>query len=190
MHIFPWRYNINRYVGDIIWNWCEITYSRGDWDRNKTTDISQDMFICILSVKMIEFRLQSHWCWCLRVQLTIRQHWIRQWYGDEKVTNHYLNQCSPSSMTHICVTRSQRVKGYSNSQCWYQSAHFSILWCDGYVICLLRSKYQSPTLTPTKKPKNKKTKKNNIANADPVLTSWYETWWAHLKHTHICYKKQ
>ena len=43
------------------------------------------------------------------VQLTIRQHWFRQWLGAEQATGHYLNQCLPGSLTHICGTRGRWV---------------------------------------------------------------------------------
>ena len=30
---------------------------------------------------------------------------VRKWLGAEEATSHYLNQCSPSSLAHICGTR-------------------------------------------------------------------------------------
>ena len=63
---------------------------------------------------MCEFRLKFHWSLFLRVQLTIFQHWFRQWLGAEQATSHYLNQWWPSSTTHICVTRPQWVNTHSN----------------------------------------------------------------------------
>ena len=45
-----------------------------------------------------------------RVQLMIFQHWFRKWLGAEKATSHYLNQCWPDSLTHICGTRGRWVK--------------------------------------------------------------------------------
>ena len=41
---------------------------------------------------MYEFRLKIHWTLFLRVQLTIFQHWFRQWLGAGQATSHYLNQ--------------------------------------------------------------------------------------------------
>ena len=41
---------------------------------------------------MFEFRLKFHWILFLWVQLTIFQHWFRQWLGVVQGTSHYLNQ--------------------------------------------------------------------------------------------------
>ena len=38
-------------------------------------------------------------------QLTISQHWFRLWLGAKWATSHYLSQCWPSSLMHICSTR-------------------------------------------------------------------------------------
>ena len=43
-------------------------------------------------IKMYEFRLTFHWNLFLRVELTIFQHWFRQWLGAVQATSHYLNQ--------------------------------------------------------------------------------------------------
>ena len=63
-----------------------------------------------LWMKKHEFRLKFQWNLFLRVQLTIFQHWFRYWLGADQVTSHYLNQCWPSSPTHICVTRGDELK--------------------------------------------------------------------------------
>ena len=55
------------------------------------------------------FWLKFHWSLFLRVQLAITQHWFRQWLGAEQVTSHYLNQCWPDSLTHVCGTRGRWV---------------------------------------------------------------------------------
>ena len=52
-------------------------------------------------MKMIEFRFELHWNLFPGVQLTKCQHWFRQWLDAEQATSHYLNQCWPSSLTHI-----------------------------------------------------------------------------------------
>ena len=46
---------------------------------------------------------------CPSVQLTIRQHWFREWLGTRQATSHYLNQCWPSSTMHIYGTRGRWV---------------------------------------------------------------------------------
>ena len=56
-------------------------------------------------MKMLKFRFKFHSNLLLGVQLIISQHWFRHWLDDEHATSHYLNQCWPSSLTHICVTR-------------------------------------------------------------------------------------
>ena len=45
------------------------------------------------------------WHLFLRVQLTIFEHWFRQWLGTIQATSHYLNQCWPNSPTHIYSSR-------------------------------------------------------------------------------------
>ena len=50
---------------------------------------------------------------CPGVQLTISQHWCRQWLGAEQATSHCLSQCWPSSLMLICGTRGRWVKPIS-----------------------------------------------------------------------------
>ena len=42
-------------------------------------------------------------------QLAIFQHWFNQRLGADQATSHYLNQCWPDSLTHICGTRGRWV---------------------------------------------------------------------------------
>ena len=49
----------------------------------------------------------------LRVQLTINQHWFRQWLGADKGTSHYLNQWWLSVLRHIRVTQFWWVKYFT-----------------------------------------------------------------------------
>ena len=56
-------------------------------------------------MKIYESRLKFHRTLFPRVQLAISQHWFKLWFGVEQATSHYLNQCWPSSLTHICGTR-------------------------------------------------------------------------------------
>ena len=80
------------------------------WGRDKIDAILQTTFSNAISwMKIFEFRLKFHWSLFLKVQLTIFQHWFRQWLGAEQATSHYLNQWWPSSTTHICVTQPQWV---------------------------------------------------------------------------------
>ena len=74
--------------------------------------------------KLRVFLLKFHRSLFLRAQLTIRQHWFRYWLGADQATNHYLNQCWPSSLTHICGTRGRwfkRSEILGMSQCRIQS---------------------------------------------------------------------
>ena len=43
-------------------------------------------------MKTYEFKFRFHWKLFLWVQLTIFQHWFRQWLGADQATSHYLNQ--------------------------------------------------------------------------------------------------
>ena len=68
---------------------CRFTH----WGRDKMDATSQTTFSSTFSwTKMYEFRLKVHWSLFLRVQLTIFQHWFRQWLGAVQATSHYLNQ--------------------------------------------------------------------------------------------------
>ena len=60
-------------------------------------------------MKIFVFWLKFHWSMFLRVQLTITQHWFIWWLGAEQATSHYLNQCCPGSLTHICGTKGRWV---------------------------------------------------------------------------------
>ena len=60
-------------------------------------------------MKMLEFWFNFHWNLFPRVQLTIIQHWFRLWLVACSATSHYLNQCLPSQLTHICCTRGRWV---------------------------------------------------------------------------------
>ena len=61
-------------------------------------------------MKMIEFWFKFHWNMFPYVQLTICQHWFREWLGACLAPSHYLDQWWPSSLMHICSTRERWVK--------------------------------------------------------------------------------
>ena len=71
---------------------------------------ADDIFRCILLNEKfcILFRISPKLF--LRCQLTISQHWFREWLGAEQATNHYLNQCWLSLLMHICGTKGRWVK--------------------------------------------------------------------------------
>ena len=93
------------------------------WGRDKMAAIFQTTFSNAFSwMKIYEFQLMFHWSLFLRVELTIFQHWLRQWLCAHQATCHYLNQWWWSLLTHICVTRPQWVKRHDDIQLahvWY-----------------------------------------------------------------------
>ena len=63
------------------------------WGRDKMADILQTTFWNAFPwMEIFEFRLRFHWGLSLRIQLTIFQHWLRQWLCADQATSHYLNQ--------------------------------------------------------------------------------------------------
>ena len=77
--------------------------------------VSQTAFWNAFSwLKSFVIWFEFHWSLLLKVQLTISQHWFRNWLGAKQATSHYLNQCWPSSLMHICGTSGSRF----NSSCW------------------------------------------------------------------------
>ena len=64
------------------------------WGRDNMAAIFQTTFSNAFSwMKLYELRFRFHWSLFPRVQLTIFQHWFRQWLGADQATSHYLNQC-------------------------------------------------------------------------------------------------
>ena len=45
-----------------------------------------------LKMKVYAFRLRFNWSLFQKVQLTIFQHWFREWLGADQATSHYRNQ--------------------------------------------------------------------------------------------------
>ena len=85
----------------------------------KWTPFSSRHFKCIFLNTMYEYRLKFHWNLFLRFQLTIFQHWFRQWLGAGQLGDKTL--CEPmmvSLMTHICVTRPQLVNSLLGDAIW------------------------------------------------------------------------
>ena len=58
-------------------------------------------------LKTFIFWLNFQWRLFLRAQMT--QHWIRYWFGAEYATSHYLNQCWPHFLTHMCGVRGDKL---------------------------------------------------------------------------------
>ena len=76
---------------------------------------ADDIFRCIFVNENFVSWLKFHWSFVLRVQLTITQQWLRWWLGTEYAISHYLNQCWPDSLTHICRTRGRWLKNVINT---------------------------------------------------------------------------
>ena len=102
--------------------------------------ISQTIFPdAFFWMKSFVFWLKFHWSVFLRVQLTISQRWFRWWLGADQATSHYLNQCWPSSLTHICSTRGRWVNtlrlrqnvchfAHDSFKCTFQNENCCILF--------------------------------------------------------------
>ena len=72
---------------------------------DKMAGIFQTTFSNAFSCKKsFVFWFEFQWSLFLRIQLITFQHWFRKWLGTDQATSHYLNQCWPSSLTHICGT--------------------------------------------------------------------------------------
>ena len=70
--------------------------------------------------EMFELRLEFHWSFFLRVQLTISQHWFRYCFNPEQATSHYPNQWWPFQW---------RILYASSSLSELSSASASVLTC-------------------------------------------------------------
>ena len=88
------------------------------WGRDKIAAILQTTFSLInIVVFWLKFRRNLF----LIAQLTVYQHWFRQWLGAEQATSHYLKWWLHSLLTHICVTRLN----------WYQmQSKFEMFTCN------------------------------------------------------------
>ena len=103
---------LTSYPTDSVFWYSEI---RKEWHSlthlplDKMAGISQTTYSKVFSwIKCLVFWFQ--WSLFLRIQLTIFQHWFRKWLGVDQATSHYLHQCWPNSLTHICGTRGRWVK--------------------------------------------------------------------------------
>ena len=63
-------------------SWCPL------WRHSNVQTTFSNAFS---GMKLYKFRLRFHWTLFARVQLTIFQHWFRQWLGAVQATSHYLN---------------------------------------------------------------------------------------------------
>ena len=72
---------------------CLVIYILTHWGLDKIAAILLTTFSNAFSwMKMHTFRLRFHFSLFLRFELTIFQHWFRQWLGADQATSHYLNQ--------------------------------------------------------------------------------------------------
>ena len=77
--------------------------------------------------KMFVFGLKYHWSLFLRIRLTTTQHWFWKWLGAEEATSHYLTQCWPNSLMHICSTKGRWVNCLTTGYIFFQ---YLILICN------------------------------------------------------------
>ena len=78
------------------------------WGFHGMASILQTFSNVCSSYKFIVSSIQFSFVF-LEVQLTICQHWSRQWLGDEQAISQYLNQCWPSSISPYDFTTSSLV---------------------------------------------------------------------------------
>ena len=88
-----------------LWSSALLTSNSSPPEQNGRHFGRRHFQMHFLEKKMMEFRFKFHWNWFPGVQLTIRQHWFRWCLGTDQATSHYLNQCWPDSLMHICGTR-------------------------------------------------------------------------------------
>ena len=78
--------------GELWGVYCEFKVLT-HWGQDKMAAIFQTRFSNAFSwMKMFEFLLKFHSSLFPRVQLTVFQHWFRQWLGADQATSHYLHQ--------------------------------------------------------------------------------------------------
>ena len=81
---------------------------------DKMAAISQTTCSNIFSwMKISEFQIEYYWNMFLGVSLTTWKHWFKSWLGAVQATNQYLNQCWPSSSTHMCGTGAEELNKWS-----------------------------------------------------------------------------
>ena len=100
--VYHWMVDVKLHISLIFpWGCDELTHLPWTkWPTSWQTTIS-DAFSWMT---MIEFWFEFHWSLFPGAQLTINQHLFRKWLVAEQATSHYLKQCWPSSLTHICGT--------------------------------------------------------------------------------------
>ena len=98
------------------------------WGRVKMAVVFQTTFSNAFSwMKMYEFQLKFHWILFPRVQLTIFQHWFRQWLGAGQATSHYLNQWW---LVYWCIYESLCLNELNGSHLAYDTFKWNFV--DGY----------------------------------------------------------
>ena len=76
------------------------------WGRDEMAVIPPTTFSkAFLWMQMCKLRLRFHWNLFPRVQLTLLQHWFRQWLDGGHATSHHLNQWWLRLVTHIPLNK-------------------------------------------------------------------------------------
>ena len=91
--------------------------------------------------KIYKFRSIFHWCLFPRVQLTIFQHWFRQWLGAGQAPSHYLKQwwlvywCIYASLGLNELSKCHKISQMDHGHNGIQLGYFM---CREYMVWLLR----------------------------------------------------
>ena len=89
-------------------HWCRNKMARTKWPIFLASILQRRQFSCAFSwKKSFVFWFEFHWSLLQWVHFTIGQHWFWLWLGAKQAPSHYLNQCSPCSMTPYGIMRPQ-----------------------------------------------------------------------------------
>ena len=118
---------IHKSMSPVMSDCQDITSSTLDKMAPLSQTAVSNPFSCM---KHFLFWFKFHRSLFLGVQLTINQHWFRQWLGAKLATSNYLNQCWFSSLTHICSTRGRWVNviAYYILQGWFTGNGILHIW--------------------------------------------------------------
>ena len=104
----------------IMFGFNELTH----WGWDEIAAILQTTFSNAFSwMKICGFHLWSHWSLFLKFELTIFQHWSRQWLRTDQVTSHCLNQFWWLVYWHIYVSLS-----LNELTSHYGISHMLVFW--------------------------------------------------------------
>ena len=97
----------------LVKDWNQRWKSKLILSEQNDRHFAEDIFKCFFMNEKLWILIQINWSLFLRVQLTISQCSLRKWLDGEQATRYYLNECWPSSLTHMCDARGKWV--YQNA---------------------------------------------------------------------------